>query len=93
MALEDLMEFLAKVQACNRMQVPVLVRWRHTLEPGQFLRVQAQNKEEYASSSFYARLSVDGRFTIPHLAADELEAKPGAVLEITLTVDVPNGDS
>lgn len=52
--------FPARVQRYNRVQIPVLVRWRHKLEPGEVLYVRVYNPESYGDEGFYARFSKAG---------------------------------
>lgn len=75
-------EFLAKVEVKNRIQIPVLVRWKNRLDPVEVLHVHVRH--EFSSQSFYARYRKDHRITIPKLVAEELELKPGSVVEVTL---------
>jgi len=58
---------LAKLQRLNRIQIPVEVRWRYKLEPGELLKVLVQPVDEFSVSAeeFIARLLRDGRITIP----------------------------
>lgn len=77
-------EFLARLQKGNRIQIPVLIRWKHKLESNEFLKVDACNTETVISRSFYVKLSSDGRFVIPKIVVEELEVKPKDLLEITL---------
>lgn len=77
-------EFLARLQRGNRVQIPVLVRWKHRLDAGEVLRVYIVNRKARRRGSFYARVGKDGRFTIPRIIVEELEAEPGDVLKCTL---------
>lgn len=74
-------KFLAEVQVRNRIQIPVLVRWRNRLEPGEVLTVTVRAGDW---REFYARYCRDFRITIPKLVAEHLELRPGEVVEITL---------
>lgn len=78
--------FLATVEVGNRIQVPVLVRWKNRLEAGEVLLVHV--RYEYSSRDFYARYRKDHRITIPKLVAEDLELKPGEVVEVTLYSEV-----
>ena len=81
MPLEREESFIAKLQKNNRVQVPMLIRWKNKLTPGEILHVRVENSSiEY----FYARLSRDGRLTIPRIIVKELEIEPGDVLKVTL---------
>ena len=84
MPLSHSEEFLARLQKSNRIQIPVLIRWKHKLEVNELLRVDANNDEEGLSQSFYVKLGSDGRFVIPKINIEKLEVKPKDVLEITL---------
>jgi len=77
-------EFPAKLQIGNRIQVPVLIRWKYRLDPGDVLRVRLWSRRTLSGESFYARLGKDGRFTVPKIVVEELEAKPGTMLKCTL---------
>jgi len=82
MPIESKEEFLSKVEVGNRIQVPVIVRWKNRLEPGEVLRVYIRHR--FLSRSFYAKYRKDHRITIPKLAAKDLELKPGSIVEVTL---------
>lgn len=73
--------FLARVEVGNRVQIPVLVRWKNRLEPGEILNVKILRG---ISRRFYARYRKDYRITIPKLVAEDLEVEPGDVVEVTL---------
>lgn len=77
-------EFVARLQRNSRVQVPVLIRWKNKLEPGEVLDICVYDPETGEEERFYARLSLDGRFTVPRVVVEELELKPGDTLEITL---------
>jgi hypothetical protein len=62
--------FKAVLQKGNRVQVPKLVRWEFKLEPTQVLRITVKVEASHftsVSESFYARISGDGRITVPLL--------------------------
>ena len=42
MPLTETVEFLARLQKYNRIQIPVEVRWRYKLEHGELLKVSVQ---------------------------------------------------
>jgi len=77
-------KFLARLQRGNRIQVPVLIMWKHKLNAREVLRVHVWSNEAYTGESFYVRLSKDGRFRVPKIVVEELELEPGTVLECTL---------
>lgn len=89
MPLTHWVEFKAVIQRNLRLQIPVLVRWRFKLEPAEVFRVDL--RIGYHSEKFYARMSRDGRLTIPKVIAEEfleeeeeLEALFGYTAEVTL---------
>jgi bifunctional DNA-binding transcriptional regulator/antitoxin component of YhaV-PrlF toxin-antitoxin module len=87
MPLAEEVEFLARLQKLNRVQIPVEVRWRYKLEKGQILKVEVQPLDGLSVSSegFVARLLSDGRITIPWEVAQALELdKPGCMLRVWL---------
>ena len=67
MPVAETVEFLARLQRLNRIQIPVEVRWRYKLEPGELLKVLVQPVGGFSVSGeeFIARLLRDGRITIP----------------------------
>jgi hypothetical protein len=77
--LSGRVEFKALLQRGNRVQVPRLVRWQFKLEPAQVLKVTVTVKMEYSSKSesFYAKMSGDGRITMPLLIIGLLEKQAG----------------
>jgi len=66
--------FHARVQRYNRVQIPVLVRWKHKLGVGEVLDVHVHLHEKGAlfGESFYARVLEGGRITIPKLVVELL---------------------
>ena len=81
--------FPARVQRFNRVQIPVLVRWRHKLNAGEVLYVRVYNPENYREELFYARVLKGGRITIPKLVVELLGIEPGDVVYVTLYSDKP----
>ncbi len=83
--------FPARVQRYNRVQIPVLVRWKHKLEMGEVLYVMVYNPESYARAHecFYAKVLEGGRITIPKLMVELLEIKAGDVVQVTLYAEKP----
>ena len=79
-------EFLARVGVLNRVKVPVLVRWRNRLEPGEILTVTV--KAGFPSHTFYARFRKDYRITVPRLIAEDLGLELGDVVKVTLHQEV-----
>ena len=67
MPLTETVQFLARMQKLNRVQVPVEVRWRYKLEAGDLLKVRVQPLGGFgvANEVFVAKLLGDGRVTVP----------------------------
>ncbi|UCG36497.1 MAG: hypothetical protein JSV64_07820 [Candidatus Bathyarchaeota archaeon] len=59
--------FLAKLQKGNRIQVPVLIRWKHKLDSGEIFRVIVISRRSDSSEEFYARLNQGGIITMPKI--------------------------
>ena len=76
--------FPAKLQRRNRVQVPVMVRWRYRLEAGEVLRVGVRSPVSFDSEVFYGRLIGGGRITVPKLVVDLLEIEYGDIVNVTL---------
>ena len=85
--------FLAKLQARNRLQVPVEIRWRFKLAPGEILHVSVSPTAGYRRQDFYARLQRGGRLTVPWEVVRDLELRPGEMIEAmiisTITREAP----
>jgi len=90
--LERQEEFTGVMQKHNRVQVPVLIRWKNRLEPGEIIHSYVYHVKDYKSEKFYVRLSRDGRFTIPSKVAKRINAKPGDVLKVTLYPETNHTD-
>ena len=81
------MSFKAVVQKNRRIHIPVLVRWRFKLEPGEIFKVHLKLDHRY--EMFYGRMSVDGRLTVPKVTVKEFlesdeESLSGYTAEVTL---------
>ena len=82
------MSFKAVVQKNRRIHIPVLVRWRFKLEPGEIFKVHL--KLDHHSEEFYGRMGTDGRLTVPKVTAKEFllsegeESLEGHTVEVTL---------
>ena len=61
--------FKAVVQKGRRIQIPRLVRWQFKLDPGEVFHVTVWLVGRIVSESFYAKMTSDGRITIPKLEA------------------------
>ena len=84
MRLKDKVSFLARLQAENRIQIPVEVRWRYKLESSQILRLQVYPMGGIGSEEFYARLQQGGRVNVPWEVAWTLKLKHGLMLRVWL---------
>jgi len=81
-------QFIAILQAENRIQIPIEIRQQYKLKPNQFLRGIISSKERwYKSEDFFARLSSDGRITVPWEIRRELQIKPGEMLRVQLYLE------
>ena len=78
-------EFFARVGVLNRVKVPVLVRWRNRLEPGEILIVTVRAGR--ALWEFYARYRKDIRITVPKLVAEDLESETRDVVKVRLYLE------
>ena len=80
-----MVSFKALLQRGNRVQVPRLVRWQFKLEVTQVLKVTVRIETEFSSvsESFYARMSGDGRITVPLLALVLLQKRVNANKSLT----------
>ena len=66
--LTEAIGFKCALQKGNRIQVPKLVRWQFKMEATQVLKVTVNVSGSFDNSeSFYARMSKDGRITVPWL--------------------------
>ena len=85
--LTEYVRFKAVIQKNRRIQIPVLIRWRFKLEPGEIFKVDL--RVGYHSEEFYGRMSRDGRLTVPKVNAEaflrgEEESLNGCTAEVTL---------
>lgn len=55
---------MGRLVAGNRVTVPVEIRWKFRLEPGEIYLVRLEF-EEWGSVKFYARLQRGGQVTVP----------------------------
>jgi len=78
--------FDALLQRENRIQIPVEVRWRYRLEPGEILHVEIVSPGRYLplKGRFYARLQKSGRVTVPWEKVVKHELKSGILVSVTL---------
>jgi len=86
--LTEAVSFKAVVQKNRRIHIPVLVRWRFKLEPGEVFKVHLKLDHRY--EMFFGRMGTDGRLTVPKVTAkeflesDERESLEGYTVEVTL---------
>ena len=55
------------LQRGNRVQIPRLFRWQYRMEASQVLRVNVRIAGSFVDERFLARMTRDGRLTIPKL--------------------------
>jgi bifunctional DNA-binding transcriptional regulator/antitoxin component of YhaV-PrlF toxin-antitoxin module len=78
MPLTEKVEFRAVLQRGNRVQIPRLIRWQFKLEPDQVLYVTVDVQEDSpGEQDFYARMTRDGRLTIPKVTLKVLQEESG----------------
>lgn len=76
--------FLARLGACNRVTVPVEVRWRFRLEPGTPYAVRVSGGG--FGREFYARLQRGGQLTVPPEVVVDEELEIGDLLDVALKI-------
>jgi hypothetical protein len=91
MPLTEEVSFKAVLQKGNRVQIPKLIRWQFKMESQQVLKVTVKAGDSFGSEeTFYAKISRDGRITIPKLTLellrdeDDEESLVGSVFEVQL---------
>jgi bifunctional DNA-binding transcriptional regulator/antitoxin component of YhaV-PrlF toxin-antitoxin module len=74
------------LQSENRVQLPTEVRQHFRLESGNFLRIKIQQANSHSTfrEEFFAKLSTDGRITVPWEVRWKIEAKPGQIMRLFL---------
>ena len=87
MPLTETVSFKAVVQKNRRIHIPVVIRWRFKLEPGEIFKVHLKLGHRY--EDFYGRMGADGRLTVPKVTAKEFleseeESLNGYTAEVTL---------
>jgi hypothetical protein len=76
MPLTKAVSFKAVLQKGNRVQVPKLVRWQFKMESQQVLRVRVKAEGSFSGGEgFYARMSGNGRITVPKLTLNLLQSE------------------
>lgn len=71
------------------MTVPVEVRWRFRLEPGEVYHVRL-GFLEWGSAEFYARLQKGGRLTVPVEVVEMAELERGELMKVRIQIDERN---
>jgi len=91
MPLTESVTFKTRLQHHNRIVVPRLLRWRYKMEQGELLKanVRVFGSENYEEETFLAKLTIDGRLTIPKLTMEILNQREqknltGCILEVTI---------
>ena len=88
MPLAQAVSFKAVVQKNRRIHIPVLIRWRFKLEPGEVFKVHLKLDHHY--EVFCGRMGTDGRLTVPKVTVEEFlksegeESLEGYTVEVTL---------
>jgi len=90
--LTECVVFNARLQKGNRVQIPVVVRWRFKLESVQVLKVTVNALGHFGGyETFYAQMDGSGRINIPKLTLallrKSITEKPdltGEVLQVRL---------
>jgi hypothetical protein len=90
MPLTNCVSFNTELQKRDRIQIPRLIRWQYKLECNQILSVKVSGRL-FVREQFFAKMSRDGRITIPRVSARLLREELGKerrledyVLEVTL---------
>ena len=77
--------FMGRLVAGNRVTVPVEIRWRFRLEPGEIYLVKLEF-EEWGSAEFYARLQRGGQVTVPIEVVRAAELERDEVVKVFMHV-------
>ena len=92
MPLTESITFKTKLQRHNRIVVPRHCRWRYKMEPGELLKVSVEpfNSESYQEEEFLAKMTSDGRLTVPKLTMEVLKQSEekdlvGCIFEVTIS--------
>ena len=76
---------MGRLVAGNRVTVPVEIRWKFRLEPGEIYLVRLEF-EEWWSAEFYARLQRGGQVTVPVEVVRAAGLERGEVMEVFVHV-------
>jgi bifunctional DNA-binding transcriptional regulator/antitoxin component of YhaV-PrlF toxin-antitoxin module len=97
MPLTEPVTFKTKLQRHNRIVVPRHWRWRYKMESGELLKVSVEpfDSESYEEEAFLAKMTTDGRLTVPKLTMEILKQREekdlaGYIFEVTIS---PAGES
>ena len=77
--------FMGRLVAGNRVTVPVEIRWKFRLEPGEIYLVRLEF-EEWGSVKFYARLQRGGQVTVPVEVVKAAGLERDEVMEVFMLV-------
>jgi len=77
-------EYKGVVGTGRRVTIPRIYVLTHELWEGSVVGVFLYNKENSAHSRFLARIQQGFRIQIPRIEYEELELKPGSILEVHL---------
>ena len=80
-----MVEFLGRLITGNRLTVPVEIRWRFKLEPGEiyFIRLKFA---DWGSEEFYARLQKGGQITVPIEIVEGEAVSKGDIMKVYIQV-------
>ena len=92
MPLNELVTFKAKLESYNRIIIPRHTRWQYKINPREILKtnIRVFGSQNYEEETFLAKMTSDGRLTIPKLTMDVLKQREeknltGCILEVTIS--------
>ena len=89
MKTDKLTQFLALLQAENRIQIPIEIRQHLKLESGSYLKLRIHTTNNWGGhENCICRLASDGRITVPWEVRAKLGLKPGQMMRIFLYTEV-----
>jgi len=89
MPLTKAVSFKAVLQKGNRVQVPKLVRWQFKMDSQQVLRFRVKAVGSFSGGEgFYAKMSGDGRITLPKLTLNLLQNEGKSLMSHVLEVQL-----
>jgi bifunctional DNA-binding transcriptional regulator/antitoxin component of YhaV-PrlF toxin-antitoxin module len=80
-----MVEFRGRLIAGNRLTVPVEIRWRFKLEPGEIYLVRLRFAD-WGSEEFCARLQRGGQITVPIGIVESEGLEKGDVMQVRIHV-------